>query len=157
MQYHEATILLHRSFISQSRNNSPSTITSAGTSSNLQSAAAQCTASASAIARLLVLYRRQWGLQQVNIQTVHIVMTAGIQHAHDCCVLAATAARTARDGLHVCLQALGDMGQTFQSGNRGLQVVSSLMHDWQNLTFAVRRGRSFQSQGAGFLGTTTAT
>lgn len=145
MQYHEALILLNRPFISQVGSSSPTSSSSISAPSSPHSvAAAQCTASASAITRLLVLYRRQWGLQQINIQAVHVVMTAGIQHAHDCCVLAGSAARSARDGLHICLQALGDMGQTFQSGNRGLQVVSSLSRDWQNLTLAARkRGRGF--------------
>jgi len=149
MQFHEAMILLHRPFITESRNSSPRTITSTASTAtagaplaSINNASAQCSASATAIARLLVLYRRQWGLQQINIQAVHVAMTAGIQLIHDSCKLEGAAARTARDGLHVCLQALGDMGQTFHSGNRGLQVVSSMMRDWQNLTFAARRGGS---------------
>jgi hypothetical protein len=144
MQYHEAMILLHRPFITKIRSSPGSPTPTPGT----LDAASACTHSASEISRLLVLYRRQWGLQQINIQAVHVVMTAGIIHAHDCCVYSGTLARTARDGLHVCLQALGEMGQTFHSGNRGLQVVMSLLRDWQNQTFAVRkRGSSFHGHG----------
>jgi hypothetical protein len=41
--------------------------------------------------------------------------------------------------LHLCLQALGDMGQTFQSGNRGMEVVMALLHDWQRKTFSLEK------------------
>jgi len=132
MQYHEAMILLHRPFIAESR------VLHFPSADGLN-ATQTCTHSASEISRLLLIYRGQWGLQHINFHAVHVVMTAGIIHAYDCCLHSGPQGRSARDMLHLCLQALGDMGQTFQSGNRGMEVVMALLHDWQRKTLSLEK------------------
>jgi len=131
MQYHETVILLHRPFIAEAR--SLSSFPAAGLD-----ASQSCTHSASEISRILLIYRRQWGLKHINLQAVHIVIMAGIIHAHDCCLYSGPQGRSARDMLHICLQALGEMGQTFQSANRGMEVVMALLHDWQSQSFNLK-------------------
>ena len=135
MLYHHAMMLLHRPFISDS-------------STMSFDAGDVCSNSASEFNRLLILYRRRYSLRHINVQGVHMTMTAGVIHAYDSCVYSGTRGKSAQDNLLVCVQALGEMGHSFAGGVRGLEVLTSLRRVWQTQKFCpsgTKRHRSMSS------------
>lgn len=126
MTYHQILIYLYRPFVSE---DNEATL----------NARENCTGSAGQICRLLNIYRRYYALRYFNIQAVAITMVAGVVHAHDCCVYSGSKGKLAQDNLLTCIQALGEMGQCFNSSIRGLEVITTLRRVWQNKMF-VQKG-----------------
>jgi hypothetical protein len=58
-------------------------------------------------------------------------MTACIIHAHDRCLYSDERGRSAQEQLLIGIQALGEMGQAFESSTRSLEVILSLKREWQ--------------------------
>jgi hypothetical protein len=128
LQYHEAVILLHRPFVFRGTGRPYASMCST-TPTNAQEI---CTEAASEICRLIIMYRRKYSLRRIHIQMVHVVMTAGLIHVYNCCFATGKEAKSAQEHLFTCVQALGEMGQTFNSSSRGLEIMTSLRHEWQN-------------------------
>jgi len=131
LQYHGAVILLHRPFISQiaSQDSSPSA------QKMPLSARESCTQSATQICQLLNMYRQAYGLKRIYIQITHVAMTASLIHIYNCCNLSGAQGKRAQELLLICIQALAEMGQTYRTSSRALEVVTSLRRDWQTETF----------------------
>jgi len=122
MAYHQTMIFLHRPFISES--------------DEVALVASQtCSNSAREICRLLGLYRRHYSLNRINIHAVAVTMTAGIVHAYDCCVFSGTRGKIAEQNLLECINALGEMGQSFNSAVRGIEVITSRRRMWRAQNF----------------------
>jgi len=118
MLYHQILIFLNRPFVSSDK--------------DLTMGAGQaCTNSARDICRMLRLYRRLYTLRYINVQAVATTMIAGVVHVHDCCTYSGTKGKLAQDNLLICIQALGEMGQCFNSSIRGLEVITTLRRAWQ--------------------------
>ena len=91
----------------------------------------KCFQAASAICNLLTTYRRHYGLKRAHIQMVHVIMTAALIHTYYCCLFAGKEGKGAQELLLTCMQALGEMGQTYRSASRALEMVTSLRNDWR--------------------------
>ncbi|EXJ74645.1 uncharacterized protein A1O5_01338 [Cladophialophora psammophila CBS 110553] len=138
LQYHEAIILFHRQFFSTAGpadKGSPQTIDDRDESGNARQ---KCIEAASCICRLLVLYRQQYGLRYINVQAIHIVLTAGqihIQHGASYIRGSQTRSegyRKSQEMLNLCIQALGEMAQTFPSSMRAIEMLTALRQRWHN-------------------------
>jgi hypothetical protein len=126
LQHQEAIILLYRPFLGKiDYDNShfsllPST------------ARKRCFDAASRIAVLLSSYRQQYGLKRVHIQMVHVTLTAALIHTYYCSIIIGEDGKNAQEFLLTCIQALGEMGQTYRNASRALEIVTSLRSDWQS-------------------------
>lgn len=128
MLYQEMRIILFRPFLSCERE------------SHLGAGNA-CTHAAQEICRILQLYRRYYTLRYINVTAVAVVMAAAEVHIHDCCTFSGQKGKTAENNLVICLQALGEMGQSFNSSIRGLDVITSLRRFWQSNKFRETRSK----------------
>jgi hypothetical protein len=90
MQYYEILIFANHPFVASNNNDN-----------TMHDMRRTCTESAHAIARLLLLYERQWTLRRIHIQAIHIGFSASLVHLHS-----AYAPGTAR---HVKLRSLADL------------------------------------------------
>lgn len=72
---------------------------------------------------------------------VHVTMTAALIHIFQLCVIPGPNGDTkeAQQDLLTCIQALGEMGQTYKSASRALDVVTALRQSWQDDGFASDR------------------
>jgi hypothetical protein len=131
-------IFLYRPFISES--------------DDIELQASQtCTTSAREICRLLGLYRRHYSLSRINVHAVAVTITAGIVHAYDCCVFSGSRGKMAEQALLDCINALSELGQSFNSAIRGIEVITSRRRIWQTKKFLqtrVKRHRGHSSQAA---------
>jgi hypothetical protein len=127
MQYHEAVILLYRPFLHAWPDQAARSF-GVGAPDGRQ----MCTESASKICDLLIMYRRQYGLRHINVHAVDAVLSAGLVHADNCCYLPESDNKHAQELLNICIQALGEMGQTFHCSTRALEVVTTLRRDWHD-------------------------
>ena len=130
--YHESIILLHRPLMTPS-----DPLSVPGLTSDRESAAfslARCIESAHKICQILVHYRNRYGLKRLHHQMVHAAMTAALIHAFQLCTtsLGTPENKTAQSSFLTCIQALGEMGQTFKSASRALEVVTSLRQAWRD-------------------------
>jgi hypothetical protein len=122
MLYHQTVIFLHRPFISES--------------DDVAVLASQtCSDSAREICRFLGLYRRHYSLSCINIHAVAVTMTAGIVLAYDSCVYSGNRGKKAEQNLLECINALGEMGQSFNSAVRGIEVITSRRRMWRAQNF----------------------
>lgn len=64
-------------------------------------------------------------------------MTASLIHIFQLCMFPADSQenKDAQSDIMTCMQALGEMGQTYKSASRALDVVTSLRQSWQHDTF----------------------
>ena len=94
-----------------------------------------CSNSAQEICRLLALYDRHYSLSRINMHAVAVTMTAGIVHAYDSCVFSGSRGKIAEQNLLECINALGKMGQSFNSAVRGIEVITSRRRMWRAQNF----------------------
>lgn len=129
LQYYDATILLHRPQISASEKATDSQSTSETTRTSLD----KCIKCARDICRILVHYRRRYGLQRIHCSMVHVTMTASLIHVFHLYLSDAAGVDDpeARGYFSTCIQALGEMGQTYKSALRAMDVLLSLRQNWQ--------------------------
>ena len=73
---------------------------------------------------------------------VQNVFTAGLMHVYHGCFFTGSEGKEAQGHLLTCMQALGEMGQTFRSASRALEIITSLRHDWQNKILIDKSGGS---------------
>ncbi len=136
MLYHQTVIFLYRPFISES--------------DDVALLASQtCSNSAREICRFLGLFRRQYSLRLINMHAVAVTMTAGIVHAYDSCVYSGNRGKIAEQNLLECINALGEMGQSFNSAVRGIEVITSRRRMWRAQNFVqigMKRHRGTFSQ-----------
>ncbi len=139
LQFNEAVILLHRPLITpaDTPTTSPSSTyqsVNATTTASLQ----KCIDSAREICRLLILFRRRYGLRRPHHQMGHVTMTASLIHVFHLCLLPSGTqeSKEAQKCLLTCMSALGELGQTYKSASRALDVVTSLRQSWQHDIFA---------------------
>ncbi|KIW35020.1 uncharacterized protein PV07_01747 [Cladophialophora immunda] len=130
LQFHEAVIFLQRPFISAPE--APGT--NMFKADQAEDSGSICDASANAICRLVVIYRRQWDLRRVHAQIVAIILTAALIHVHNCCVFSSSKGVQAHKQLSICFQALGEMSH-FNMSTRALEIILSLRRDWQDQMF----------------------
>ncbi|KAK7885116.1 hypothetical protein LTR67_010607 [Exophiala xenobiotica] len=143
-QYYEAIILLYRPFIA------PKQLESSFQNPAMTSADARkrCAEAATEICRLVIMYRRSYGLRRTHIRLVQSVFTASLIHAYHGCLFTGAEGREAQRSLLTCMQALGEMGQTFKSASRALEILSSLRHKWQTESAEEGTGQLEKSQQA---------
>ncbi|KAH0841184.1 fungal specific transcription factor [Fonsecaea pedrosoi] len=127
MQFHEVMIMLRRPFISPS-------VPNTSHDGMLKDSAEICEASATAICRLLVMYRHQWGMRFMHPQIVSIILTAAMIHVHNCCIYSRDKGMQAHENISLCYSALGEMSY-FNIATRSLETIMSLRRDWQSRTF----------------------
>jgi hypothetical protein len=98
----------------------------------------KCVTSAQQVCRLLILLRKRYGLRRLHHQMVHVTMTASLIHIFQLCLfpVAGRERSEAQADFLTCIQALGEMGQTYKSASRALDVVTSLRQSWQDDGFA---------------------
>jgi hypothetical protein len=142
MQYHAAVVLLHRPFVGG--------VNSPNTQNYLPLSASQmCSQSATEISRLLIMFRRRYSWRYVHLQAVHNATIAGVVHAYDACVFPGERGKLAQENLNVCVQALGEMAQSFKSSTRGYEVIAAVRREWHDQKFAHagnKRSRGSASQ-----------
>jgi Fungal specific transcription factor domain len=135
LQYHEAVILLHRPLIASTDSPAPSP-ESQDQSLNMTTLPSfqHCIHSAREICRLLIMFRRRYSLRRPHHHIVHMTMTASLIHVFHLCLSAAGSSenKEAQRCLLTCIHALGEMGQTYKSASRALDVVTSLRQSWQH-------------------------
>jgi hypothetical protein len=136
--YHESMILLHRPLITatDSAASPPGGIVAGEETAAISSN--RCVESADAICDILRLYRDRYGLRRLHHQMVHVAMTAAMIHVYQLCVTSSGTPENqkAQTSFLTCIQALGEMGQTFKSASRALDVVTSLRQSWRDDTSA---------------------
>jgi hypothetical protein len=136
--YHESMILLHRPLITatDSAASPPGGIVAGKETAAISSN--RCAESADAICNILRLYRDRYGLRRLHHQMVHVAMTAAMIHVYQLCVTSPGTPENqkAQTSFLTCIQALGEMGQTFKSASRALDVVTSLRQSWRDDTSA---------------------
>lgn len=142
MQYHGIMILLNRPFVGDvaSRENM--------NDMNLD-ACRVCSRSAAAISELLRMFRRQLSWRYVHLQSVHNTTIAGVIHVYDSITFPGERGKQAQEGLNVCVQALAEMGQSFQSSMRGYEVIAAIRRESQAkrwLQTGAKRARGLVSQ-----------
>ena len=116
--YHTATILLFRPFISQMRSDClPASFDPLGT----------CTNSAVKIVTLVKSYKRDYSLQFCHNMAVHGLFTASTIHLVNVVSKIASYEHSARQHLFRSIELMREMGDTWQSACRCLQVIWSLM------------------------------
>lgn len=136
MVYHQTMIFLYRPFISEANETASLAVET-------------CSSSAREICRLLGLYRRHYSLSRINVHAVALTMTAGIVHAYDSCVFSGSRGKIAEQNLLDCINALSEMGQSFNSAVRGIEVITSRRRIWRTQNFVqagVKRHRGTFSQ-----------
>lgn len=142
MQYHAAIILLHRPFVAEVQ--SPSSLDKA-----TQESSQICTQAAKAISHLLVTFRGNYSWRFVHLQAVHNATIAGVVHAYDSCVAPGLRGMQALEEMQVCIQALGEMGLSFRSSIRGIEIIGAVRREWQRrsmYTAGIKRARLSMSQ-----------
>ncbi|KAK5215853.1 hypothetical protein LTR96_011321 [Exophiala xenobiotica] len=116
--YHTATILLFRPFISHARSNClPESFDPLGS----------CTSSAVKIVTLVKAYRKDYSLQFCHNMAVHGLFTASTIHLVNLVSKNASYEHSARQSLFRSTELLKEMGSTWQSAVRCLQVIWGLM------------------------------
>ncbi|EXJ84397.1 hypothetical protein A1O3_05064 [Capronia epimyces CBS 606.96] len=130
--YHECIILLHRPLMTAED------ITREAVSEASSSSLRKCINSAEEICRILVVFRKVYGLRRPHHHMVHVTMTAALIHIFQLCVWPGGSIpnKEAQKNLLTCIQSLGEMGQTYKSASRALDVVTSLRQTWQEDPFA---------------------
>jgi hypothetical protein len=101
----------------------------------------RCFDAAQKVCALLSLFRSYYGLRNSHIQTGHVAMTAALIHVF---TLRSYGPRSvermkAQESLLTCVQALGEMSQTYKSASRSLEVLTSLRQCWQPGIFATHK------------------
>lgn len=128
LQHEETMILLCRPFLGLSEyegENPPGAMSP-------EVSRQRCFAAASSICAFLSAYRRQYGLKRMHFHMVHIISTAALIHVYYTCIIGGPEGKSAQDMLLVCMQALGEMGQTYRSASRALEVISQVRNDWRS-------------------------
>ena len=127
LSYHECIILLHRPLVSP-EDTTDTTLLSPTSSLH------HCLVSAREICKILTLFRRAYGLRRPHHLMVHVTMTAALIHVFQLSVVPGPDGETkrAQQDLLTCIQALGEMGQTYKSASRALDVVTALRQSWQD-------------------------
>jgi hypothetical protein len=138
LQYHEIIILLYRPFLGHSDPQA----SDASSRFTPFIARQSCFQAASDICNILTVYRRYYGLRRVHIQMVHVVMTAALIHSYFDSGFAGKDEPRAQEFLLNCLQALGEMGQTYRTALRALEVVVALRNSWRNEATPLKQGVS---------------
>lgn len=77
------------------------------------------------------MYQQKYGLRCSHLQTVHCVLTAGLQFAAMYSNAPAFGDSGHQSALVACIQALGEMGQAFHSSIRALEILTTLRRNWR--------------------------
>ena len=116
--YHTATTLLFRPFISQKRSDCvPASL----------DPLSECTNSAVKIVTLVKAYKRDYSLQYCHNMAVHGLFTASTIHLVNTVSKIASYEHNARQNLFRSIELMREMGETWRSARRCLQVIWSLM------------------------------
>ncbi|KAL6240211.1 hypothetical protein RBB50_012898 [Rhinocladiella similis] len=129
--FNKCIVLLHRSLITAADTfRMPTSPFSGATAASLQ----KCVQAAQEICRLLVLFRRRYGLRRPHHQMVHVTMTASLIPIFQLCISDTSTPenKEAQQYFLACIQAFGEMVQTYKSASRALDVVTSLRQNWQH-------------------------
>lgn len=139
MQYHQILIFFHRPWVSKSYIQPQNPKQGPG----YQHARKTCIESATAIARLLLLYEKYYTFRRINNQVVAIIFTAALILIFVTISMSSqTASRFRLDEqwqqgdmvahLNVCFRALDELGQSFENAKRTRDFLVSLQRRWQN-------------------------
>ncbi|OQV00816.1 Fungal specific transcription factor domain-containing protein [Cladophialophora immunda] len=136
--FNECVILLHRPLIAADES---SRLSISPTHRDAAQSFSKCVQAARRVCQLLTIFRQRYGLRRPHHQMVHVTMTAGLIHVFQMCITSTGTAENqrAQQGFLTCIQSLGEMGQTYKSASRALDVITSLGQSWQNDAFAGRR------------------
>jgi hypothetical protein len=94
-----------------------------------------CLAAADSVVEVLRVYQRQHSLRQTNIQIVHLIFTAAlVQVYHSCRNNSGPESVRASNNLQFCCQSLAEIGQSWRSAMRALEVIICVKREWQTRT-----------------------
>jgi hypothetical protein len=153
MLFNETLILLNRPFLPFDITSSPSTKLASPVPMR-SSWSIDCSTSATprdhcfdgarAIVSLMASFKRQYGLQHAHPRMVHSLVTAGTMLAcfstfgsEDLSsppqISSSFPERTelAQKALRLCVQALAEMGRTFDSATKGMELIIGARRAWQ--------------------------
>lgn len=114
MQYHALVIIIYRPFLSSYGQ------TVSLRPEDVSSSRVACTEAANAINALVRLHRRLYTLKRINLQAVHLIFAAAMIHLGNAVQPKGSKSQTELD---TCCQALCEMGSTFKSSSRALEIV----------------------------------
>ncbi|OAL33724.1 hypothetical protein AYO20_07062 [Fonsecaea nubica] len=136
--FNECVILLHRPLIAVDES---SRLSISPTHRNAAQSFSKCVQAAQRVCQLLTMFRQRYGLRRPHHQMVHVTMTAGLIHVFQMCITSTGSAENqkAQQSFVTCIQSLGEMGQTYKSASRALDVITSLGQSWQQDDLAGRR------------------
>ncbi|OAP58401.1 hypothetical protein AYL99_07491 [Fonsecaea erecta] len=136
--FNECVILLHRPLIACDES---SWLSITPTQRDAAQSLSKCVQAAQQVCKLLTIFRQRYGLRRPHHQMGHVTLTAGLIHVFQMCRTSTGTPenRNAQQGFLTCIQSLGEMGQTYKSASRALDVITSLGQSWQNDAVAGRR------------------
>lgn len=90
-----------------------------------------CIAAAINVCHCVELYRSHHGLKRIFVQAVYITLTAGLVLAANCKSNLSTLEEQRSSQEHVirCIQALGEMGQTYRSAIRSIHILTTACYE----------------------------
>ncbi|KAF2484935.1 fungal-specific transcription factor domain-containing protein [Neohortaea acidophila] len=129
--FHEGIIFLHRPFLADARPIFAGNMT----------ASQLCSNAAVEICRLLETSKAKYPLKYLNGSAVRIVIAAGTIHAYDSVVYSGPRGKQAQGHFLSAVRLLGELGTTFNSATRGLEIITSLRSEWQARRFQQSKGK----------------
>jgi hypothetical protein len=96
-----------------------------------------CFQAASDICHILTVYRRHYGLKRAHVQMVHVIMGSALIHAYLCSGFTGKEEPAAQEFLLNCLQAPSEMGQTYRTAVRALEIIVLLRNNWCKTALSV--------------------
>jgi hypothetical protein len=130
MLYQLAMLLLHHPFQLGLLPGQHSVLQSAAVGGNTETRLAYI-AAAVHVCRCIDLYRRHYGLKRIFVQAVYITLTAGMVFAEECHSSLSTEdeRRSSQEHALTCIQALGEMGQTYRSAIQGIYILTTACYE----------------------------
>lgn len=128
MQYHAIQAIIECPFIffSASSRNTLSGLTP----KEAEESRTACDDATAAIAQILQLLRRQYGLSRMNIHNVHLVFTASVVHIYNIYFASTPELRnSAQRYLQICCQGLYEIGRGYRNALRALEIVTCIKSD----------------------------
>ena len=142
MQYYTVMILVNRPFFSAPKG-------AKITPSNVFACRSSCTVAAANLVKLVRIYRRLYTLQCINVQSVHLVFTAGLIHVYNACGSSNSTIRdVAMNDLEICCEALNEMSHQFKNALRAKEVITHIKDELLRHSRSKRQKKSVDTSHA---------
>jgi len=127
LQYEAVVVLLYRPFITLRSQLD----TNVSEMPSPAVARTKCFNSASNVCALLAAYRRLYGLRRMHVLMVHVTLTAALIHVYCVCMVDGQDKRLAQNCLLICIQSLGELGQSYLGASRALEIINHMRVNWK--------------------------